>query len=195
MAKLAKNAVSALLSAAAAVPKAKKSSVPDVVGFQKVADKVRKAYEAFKEAEGEFQVKAAEVVDAAKLLYEKRAKEGAFSKSFNFVGEATPGVQVTFADKFSEIPQENAPALREALGPEFGKHFEEKRVVVIKPEFTTDEALGKLLKKLGEKDFADYFEAKLTVCAKKDTDRDQFSLPDSVRMLLKQNKPAVKPII
>lgn len=183
-----KSSVSAILESQA-TKTAKKSSIPDLSGAEKQADKIFKLKVAAQDAEAAFRVAEQELIQIVQVEYEERGSSGDFVKSLNVTGSQTPGVQVTYCDKFSSIDYEHKAALQKA-DPEFSKHFEERRDISLK--VTDDEVIEKLIAKLGEKLFAELFEVKLSIVAKEGTDRAQFSLGDEVRSFLKQQKPSVK---
>lgn len=183
------SSISKLLKSASEDNKKKKSGACVVDSFRGLADEMNDLKIAFEDAEAAFRTKEVELLNVANNLYSEHATSD-FSKSFNFVGDETPGVQVVFTDKFSEMPAEVEPAIREQMGDKFDNYFQENR----KLELTqTDDATIKLLMdKLGEEKFLEIFKIKVTVGVKADMDRKQFELPASVRAMLKQNKASVK---
>lgn len=185
---MAKKSVSAILEAQA-VTTTKRSEIPSVEAHSRLSDEVYRLKEAAQDAEAAFRVKEAELIDEVQVEYESRAVAGDFVKSLDIEGSKTPGVQVTFADKFSAFEMAAKPELQN-LDPEFDKHFEEKREISLKE--TDDETIQKLISKLGEKMFSDLFQVKLSIVAKSGMDLAQFSLKPELRGMLKQQKPAVK---
>jgi hypothetical protein len=175
-------------------PKGKKGSVPVLSSATALGDRCYRAYVEMKDAAAAFKAVEGEVLDLTNGEYEKRAKSGDFTKSFNLVGEETEGVQVVYSDKFSALPIEAEEGLREQLGEDFDTHFEQKREITLND--TSDETVALLIKKLGAETVAKLFAIKLSIVAKPDMDRRQFDLPEGVATLagLKQNKAGVKPI-
>src|SRR6185295_12028284 len=125
-------------------------------------------------------------------LYEQKAKVGAFSKSLNFEGETTSGIQITWRDQFKDLSVDMEKELRTAMGSKFDHHFEIKRD--LKLNDPSDEVIAMLMDILGEERFFKLFNVKQTIRAKSDMDRNQFGLPEEVRNLLEQFAPALKPL-
>ena len=89
--------VDAILGVAAASSAEAKSAskVPQVSGYEDIADEIVKLYKQAEDAEAAFRKKEADLISQVNALYEKYASQGNFSKSFNIAGDDTPGVQVT----------------------------------------------------------------------------------------------------
>lgn len=132
------------------------------------------------------------IVIVSGRIYSERALSGNFAKSMNLDGETTPGVQVTYSDKFStiEADSEAESELRKAVGKRFDELFEEKREISL--EKSDDATIQLLLEKLGEEAFAEIFKVKVRIAAKKGFDKIQFELPPQVREIVKQASPSVK---
>lgn len=190
MAKAKQIDVDALLRSNNAKSSGKRSSVPKVVGREALSDKVAVAYEAYRDAEAAFRAIEGTLLEVANGIYEGRAKEGQFSKSLNFNGAETAGVQVSYQDKFSDLPIEAEGELRRALGDRFNACFEQKRSISMK--ITDDETVRMLVEKLGQEVFSKIFEIKISLATKDDMDRRQFELPSAARSLMKQYKASVK---
>jgi hypothetical protein len=188
----AKKSISKLLKDNNTAAPKKKTSAVEVTDHGKLADEVAAAKIAAEDAATLFQTKEAELLAVASGIYAQHAKDGTFSKSYNFKGEEDPGVQVVYSDKFSDLPGDAEEGIKEALGDEFDfdAYFEEKRVLTLSK--TDDDTVKFLMEKLGEEKFLDLFAIKVTLSAKDDMDRKQFDLPEAVRAQLKQNKGAVK---
>jgi hypothetical protein len=169
--------------------KAKKTSTPGNADHTSLADRNYVAKVAFEEAEANFRIVEAELLVVATQNYVENAHSN-FSKSTNFLGSKTSGVQVTFTDRFSDLPVESEEGLREVLGDKYGNFFEESRKLELTK--TDDSTIQLLIKKLGEETFLEIFKIKVSIKAKDDLDRKQFDLPESVRSQLKQAKPSVK---
>jgi hypothetical protein len=181
--------ISKLLKGANEAPKKRESSAVEINEFGKLADEVAATKVAYEDAEAAFRLKESEILEVANHIYSERAKSE-FSKSYNFVGQADPGVQVVYTDRFSDLPAESEPGLREALGDRYENFFEESRKLELSK--TDDATIQLLIKKLGEETFLDIFKIKVAIKAKSDMDRKQFDLPETVRQQLKQAKPGVK---
>lgn len=212
-----KTAASALLKAVAkpAPEKKSKSDVPVLEGFEALADQLNLAVSARKEAEGRAAMAESELLPEIRKEYLKRAKSGAFVKSFDIPGSETGGVQLTWQDKFSDIPVEHEDELR-ALDPRFDEHFVQKRnislrntdvdqikqllkllgpamsdIFSISLKKTDDATIEMLAKKLGE-DFAKTFDITLSLQAKEGLDRSVHEIPDAAMGFVKQAKASVK---
>jgi hypothetical protein len=174
--------------------KGKKGSVPELTSAAALADKAFSAYVEMKDATAAFKAVEGDVLALTDAEYEKRAKSGDFTKSFNLVGEDTEGVQVVYSDRFSELPIGAEEELRVHLGDNFNLYFEQKREITLNK--TDDATVRLLIKKLGEDVVAELFDIKLSIAAKEGMDRNQFELPEGVALLagLKQNKAGVRPI-
>lgn len=213
-----KKSTAALLKSVAKpeAPKKAKSDIPDLLGKEKLADKLHNAVLDAKNASVEQQEAEGELLPEAIKEYERLATLGKFTKSINIPGKETAGVQITFQDKFSAIPATAADELR-ALDPKFDEHFEETRSLSIKQadhaalEFlmkklgkgisdifsislkdTSDKTIDMLVSKLGETDFARLFEVQLGIKAREHLDEKVHELPSAVKPFIKQAKGAVK---
>lgn len=186
------------MSKVAALLKANKKDTAVSKGTSKVPsispdslhDAVYTAYTTFRDAEAAFRAVEAELLAKVDGIYAENAKHGVFSKSFNLPGFETPGVQVTYQDRFSAIPSENEETLKIMLGDKYNEFFDEKRELSLSD--TSDSTVELLMKKLGEDLFLRLFNIRLTISAKKDMDRKQFSLSDDARSFIKQFKASVK---
>lgn len=173
--------------------KKSRSGIPHNDENQALADSVHDLYESFRQAETEFRAKESELIEKAKVLYEKNAKVGSFTKSVNFDGSKTLGMQVSFQDRFSNVPVDHENELKELMkkaGIDFDEYFQEKRI--LKLNDTSDETIELIRKKLGADLFLQIFGIDISFESKEDMDRDQFKLPAEVRAFLKQNKPSCK---
>lgn len=184
----------ALLGAASAPAKKGRRDIPVIEGHGALADRMVEKIQALKEAKAKAALLEAEILGLVAPEYERRAKSGDFTKSVNVRGEDSPGVQVTWKDKFGVIPLDEEAALKGALGDKYARHFERKREVKVRdlPEGEMIAVLADLLKHLGQERFAEVFTVKLGIVSKADMDREQFGLPEDVRALLKQEKASVK---
>lgn len=187
MAKKASVNVSEML-AAQAVSSKKKSEIP-AEAPSRLFDEGAALKVAAQDAEAAWRVKEAEILEAVQAKYAALAEAGNFSKTIDCPGIKTPGLQVSFTDRFSAIPLAEAADLR-AVDPEFSKHFEEKREISLRD--TDDSTVERLIAKLGEKMFAEIFEVKMSVVAKAGMDERQFEVSPKIRAFLKQAKPSVK---
>lgn len=183
-----------IANAGVAGPAAKKGGVPELAGQGKLADRVFRAYTTFKDAEADFRAVEGEALDVTGREYEKRSRAGEHTKSMDLRGLDTPGIQVTYQDKFSALGIEQEKPLRDALGAKFDTYFEQDRKLTIKDECTDNATIKLLIQKLGEAEFRRIFDIKLTVVCKSDMDRKQFEIDSGVRELcgLKQAKASVK---
>ena len=170
--------------------KKSKSGVPTMKGKEELADSVHSLYERFRQAETEFRAEEANLIEVARQNYESNAKGGHFSKSLNFDGSKTLGMQVTFQDKFQDIPIDNEGELRGILGGKFDTMFTEKRI--LKLNDTSDKTIALLQEKLGPNLFLELFSIDLALSVNDDMDRTQFGLSDNARAFLKQAKPSCK---
>jgi len=166
----------------------KKSDIPEIIGHEEQADRAYEAYKAAKDAEAVYAAVEAEIVEIAAKEYQNRTTSGEFTKSMDFPGKETLGVQVTYKDQFSAFPITEKENLRNCLGDQFDVYFQEKRDLSLVD--TSDETIQLLLGKLGEETFRRIFSVKITIITKPDMDRKQFELPEDVRP--KQCKAAVK---
>jgi hypothetical protein len=189
---VAGSAVSALLKKTATRAETKKkSTVPVITDFTELADEVSKRKQVLKDAEALYGVAESMLEKHARDLYVAAAESGDFTKSLTFQGGETPGVMVTYQDKFSALPGESEETLKKSLTKaDFDMYFEERRQLSLSR--TDDATIGLLVEKLGEEVFASIFDVKLTLVPKGDMDRNQFSLPPKVRAMLKQAKASVK---
>lgn len=213
-----KKSTAALLKSVAKpeAPKKSKSDIPDLMGKEKLADKLHSAVVTAKNALVEQAEAEGELLPQVVKEYERLAREGRFTKSINVPGKDTPGVQITFQDKFSAIPASAEDELRR-LDPKFDEHFEEVRSLSIKQtdhaafellmkklgkgisdifsislKDTSDKTIDMLVSKLGETDFARLFDVQLGIKAREHLDEKVHELPDAVRPFIKQAKGAVK---
>lgn len=179
-----------------AAPKGKKGKpeIPVLEGHEALADRAYGAYRAFKDAEAGFKAVEGEVLGLTGVEYEKRSKGGEHTKSLDIPGGETPGVQVSYADKFSALDVKQEAGLREQLGSKFDAYFEQKRTLTLKADSTDDATIKMLLEKLGPEGFRRLFDIKIELVCKSDMDRKQFEIPEAVRALcgLKQSKAALK---
>jgi hypothetical protein len=183
--------VASLLKSKNIAPIAKrKSDTPMIDGHEKLADALHELYEQQKQAEAEFRAKEEELITKARVLYEKSGTDGDFSKAFNFPGKETPGMQIVWQDKFSAIPMEHEDLIKKTLGDRYEALFDQKRELSLAD--TSDETIQVVHEKLGEELFEKLIQVKVTIVAKGDMDRKQFSLPNQVRALLKQAKAACR---
>ena len=169
--------------------KSKAQTVTDT-GLGRLADKVYKSYQEFKDAEASFRAVEGEMLVKTDPIYQENAKANQFSKSLNIDGQETPGIQVSYQDRFSPVGSEGETELKELLGNKFDSYFDEKRT--LKVADTSDQAVEFLIGKLGKETFLKYFEIEVSCVAKKDMDRRQFELSEHERAFLKQYKASVK---
>jgi hypothetical protein len=188
MAKKIEDVSSFLQGNANPAPKKGKKIIPEITDAKELADNTFAAYQAAKDAEAVFRALEVSVLVITKQDYEARAKSGEFSKSFNVVGNKTPGVQVSYKDMFSDLPIECKADLQARLREKYDQYFEEKRVLTLAD--TSDSTIQLLVSKLGPEEFKKIFAIKVTVAAKADMDRYQFDLPEEIRP--KQSKPSLK---
>ena len=213
-----KTAASILNQAASPFPVKKtnsKSTVPNVTGFEKLADQLNNAVAVAKEAEADRKLAEEELLPKLEEYRLKQYRAGKFSKSFNVVGKATNGVQITYQDKFSGISAEHEQELR-ALDPKFDDHFEQVRSIKLKR--TDLEMLQMVIKKLGKNvtdifeislkktddatiemlgekfgnEFANIFEVVLSLIAKEHLDEKLHEIPETAMGFVKQAKGSVK---
>jgi hypothetical protein len=182
--------VSSLLKANQSAPVKTGTSKVPTLPADALHDQVAEAYTAFKDAEAAFRAIETELLQKTDALYAANALDGSFSKSFNLPGRQTTGVQVTYQDRFSAIPDSNEEDLKALLGAKYSQYFEESRQLQLSD--TSDQTIDLLTKKLGEETFLKLFKIKLTITAKPDMDRRQFDLDDASRAYLKQFKASVK---
>ena len=166
-----------------------KSKVPVVTGFEPLADEVAAKKQQFKQAETELAVAESQLLEHARAKYEQRAKAGDYSASLTFTGAKTPGVRVSFSDRFNKIPVESKERLVEAAGERYSQLFDESRVLTLRK--TDDASILHLLKTLGQETFQEFFEVKLEIKPKSGFAQRQFELPDDVRGVVTQYKPSV----
>jgi len=195
MAKKKKVDVSDFLNSnAGAKPKAgKKNGIPELTESGELADKIVEANKLMKDSKAAHAALEAQLLEIVAPKYESHATSGTFTKSFNVIGEETPGVQVTYKDKFSAISIDEKDTIEadlEDAEQEFDTYFEERRVLTLVD--TSDETVQLLIEKLGPEKFKQIFEIKLSLAAKPDMDRKQFSLPEKVKWLVSQDKASVK---
>lgn len=191
---LVKSSVTDILKTKASIfpVKSRKGEIPYIKGHGKVADQVHEAYQLAVDAEQANRAAQAKLIEVARPLYEQKAKVGAFSKSLNFEGETTAGIQVTWRDQFKDLSVDMEKELRTAMGSKFDHYFEIRRD--LKLQDPSDEVIAKLMKLLGEDEFFKLFQVKQVIRTKSDMDRNQFGLPEEVRNLLEQFAPALKPV-
>jgi hypothetical protein len=155
-----------------------------------LVDRCYQAYRNQQDVEAQFKSLEGQLLSIFKEEYREAAENGDFSKTFNFVGRDTPGVQFSAKDQFINIPLEKEAALRNILGVNFDKYFAQKRTIALAD--TSDSAIEFLLAKLGKDDFKRLFSIGMAVTTKPDLDMKQFSLPKEARMALVQHKPSMK---
>lgn len=156
-----------------------------------IVDRVALAYEAKKSATEAFAAAEQELIRVATPLYETCARglESQFKKTYEFQGNKTPGVKVTWRNAFKVIPLDLMPTIKASLGRKFGEFFQVKKEVTLLD--SSEDTINFLKEKLGKKDFDRLFKTSECIAVKGDMDRLQFGLPDDVRKLMKQNEPAV----
>jgi len=183
-----------LKSAAQNTTEKKASKTPVVTGSEAMSDKLATLYREYKTAEGVYQAEEEIFLKAARAEYQQRSERGEHTKSMNYAGSTTGGVQVVFTDRFCALDANQEVGLRQELGANFDRFFEQRREISIKTP--SDSTIQLLLEKLGPEQFRQIFDVKLTLVAKSDMDRNQFQIPEEVRTLsgIKQFKPAVKVI-
>jgi hypothetical protein len=171
-----------------------KSKVPLNNDFGTFADEVYTAVQEAHDAQTIADAKKKEAIEKARTLYESRALAGEFSKSINFEGVETNGIQVTFKDEF-RIEKEGVAVDEDEvvglIGQElFNKYFEQRRKIVVKA--TDNASIVIFREKLGDALFNQLFEVSLSIGCKSDMDRKQFEAPQEVKGLLKQVGSTVK---
>lgn len=186
--------ISSFLTNNASPKKSGKSTIPELTDVADLADKAHNAYREMKDAEAAFKLLEADVLKRTNSEYASHAKKGSFTKSFNLPGSDTPGVQISYSDKFSDLDKSQEEGLREQLGDRYDSFFEESRTLVLKDTATDDETIQELIAKLGEDMFKRVFNITVKLSVKADMDRKQFELPEGLADLcgLKQNKPTLK---
>ena len=167
-----------------------KSKTPVVAGHEAAADAANLAKQQFKQAETEKEMADEAIIEVARREYETRACGGAFTKTISFPGASTPGVQVSFMDKWRDLPIDLRPAIVGEVGPEFATLFEEHRRLTLKK--TDDETIRFLLDALGGETFQAIFEIAVVLHPRSGFDQRQFELSDNVRQLAGQYKPSIK---
>ena len=184
--------VSSLLAGMSRSPDKKgKSKTPVVAGHEAAADAANLAKQQFKQAETEKEMADEAIIEVARREYETRTRGGGFTKAISFPGATTPGVQVSFMDKWRDLPIDLKPAIVGEVGPEkFSMLFEEHRRLTLKK--TDDETIRFLLDTLGGDVFQDIFEIAVVLHPRSGFDQRQFELSDHVRQLAGQYKPSVK---
>jgi len=147
---------------------AKKSSVPEVIGHESLTDQVYTAYQRAKDSEAVFRAAETSLLVIANEEYVKRAISGSFTKSLNFEGNASPGLQVSFSDKFQDVPLEKRDDLRAACGGEYDRLFFTKRKIAVNATSAeNNETLAFLMKATGDR-FNEIFDVSIVVAAKSD---------------------------
>jgi hypothetical protein len=186
-----KESVADFLRTRNTAPPAAGPTIPRVAGHEDLVDQVAAAHLALMEAEEVFRGLEVQLLDAAGEIYADSSDD--FAKSYRFGGRSTPGVLVTYQDRFSAIDIDEEANLRKWLGEaDYAELFEEKRDIRLTK--TDDATINLIRTKLGAHMFDRVFQVKLTIACKPDMDRVQFELPKRVRGLLKQAKASVKPV-
>lgn len=156
-----------------------------------LADRLYEAYRAKQDADARFQALEAELLKEMAEVYRDYAEQGEFSKTFNVSGDESPGMQVIFTDRFSDLPLEKENALQELLGEKYNKYFFQRRNISVAD--TSDETLKLILSKLGEENFKKFFKIEMSLGCQGDMDRGQWDLPPEVRLILRQYKASLRP--
>ena len=162
-----------------------KSEIPElrrnalVVDFYDASERLEAAKEDYAAVEGT-------IINQVSATYKARALSGEFTKSFNLVGDGKK-VQVTFADRFKEIPANDE--IRKSVDG-FSDCFDQARKIELKK--TDDETIEHLINVLGPEKFAEIFKVKLTFKTKPGFDQLQFEASSKIRVLAVQYKPSVK---
>jgi hypothetical protein len=213
-----KKSTASLLKSVAKPIETKKSAsdIPELRGQEAIADELHNAVVAQKDAEVERKDKEELLLPAVTEEYMRLACAGRFTKTINIAGKDTPGIQVSFQDRFSAIPIDAEEELR-ALDPKFDEHFEQVRSISMKQasfddlallmkklgkgiseifqvslKDTSDKTIDTLVAKLGEQDFTRLFEVALSLKAKEHLDEKLHEVPKAAHGFIKQAKGSVK---
>lgn len=155
-----------------------------------LVDRCYFAYQDAKDAKAVFDAYEQQLLKIFSLEYEEAALAGEFSKTFNFVGRLTPGVQFSAKDQFKSIPLEKEEALKKICRGDYEKFFQQERKLSLRD--TSDEAIEELLSSLGEEKFKTLFNVSVSLTTKPDMDARQFSIPEKAKLQLDQYKPSMK---
>lgn len=167
----------------------KNSPIVDLKGQEKLADKVYNAKLLATESEAAFRELESKLLPIAAETYAINATNDHHCKSLVVCGRSTPGVSVTFSDRFRDVSIDSKAILEKSLGKRFKEVFEVKRSLTLKK--TDDATIEKLIRAVGKETFLEIFEIRQSLAVRKNVDQMQFSLPDEVKSVLEQTKPSI----
>jgi len=141
----------------------KKSTTPDV-DLPHLKDAISKWKEGSKmEKDGKAMRSQAEGVILPEAE-EERVKvsmgDGSYHSSIKINGEVTVSTQ----NRYTKIDTENEDEIREIVGDKYDQWFKEQTKVSLKPALLNDEeAMGKIIKAVGEENFGNLFDVEQTI--------------------------------
>lgn len=184
--------------APASKSKANKLIVATNNKIKELVDKVAELKAEIKTKESERIIAESSVIDFARPLQDKAAREGNFVKSLEIQGK-TSTLTYTTSDKFSVPADEDTQVeIRNLLGQKtFDEFFETTMNVGIKSHVLKDDKLvNKIVGVLQKAGIEDIFEVTEKLTARKGLDQKQYNLDDNklkvFRTLVPQYKPALK---
>lgn len=183
------------LRKAAAAPKRSNgnSNNPTLPGSEVLVDEVVEMKKKLEDMNREYEFLEEELFGAAMPLYDEARLNGTYATGVYVPGKTTNGAVVLWSDRYSAFPVEMEKELRKK-DPNFGKHFVEVRKLTVKRDAgktISDKTIEKLIAALGE-DFEKIFDVKVEIGAAKGFAEQWGEVPESIRDLMKQSKPAVR---
>jgi histone H3/H4 len=170
-----------------------KVTKPTLSGVADLVDKVADMKKQVADMEVLYKLLSAELSEKAFQIYDS-VREKNYSSSIFAEGKTSNGLMVVYSDKFSALPVELEADLRKK-DSKYDDHFVEVRDLKVKKDAgktISDETIEKLMKALGEDEFAKIFEVNIAIGAVKGMAEKLNELPEEIKDLLKQAAPSVR---
>lgn len=171
----------------------KKSDKPILPNMKQLVDQTVQMKKELEDLTQQYASTEGALIDEAKKVYAEARTKKEYSPSILCEGNKTSGCMVIFSDKFSNLPLESEAELRK-LDKEYDKHFVEARKLEVKRTGKTisDEIIEKLMKALGDDEFAEIFNVKQEIGTVKGLAERYDELPKQVQDMLTQAKASVR---
>lgn len=187
------SSISSKLKSAASTSKTAKSSKPTLSTAKDLVDKVAQMKNDLADMTQAYEQLEDQLTKQTFAIYDSN-RDSNYSSSIFTEGKQSNGLMVVYSDKFSALPIEMEEDLRKK-DKKYEDHFVEGRDLKVKKDAgktISDETIEKLMKALGEDEFAKIFEVKVSIVAVKGLAEKFNELPNEIKDMMKQSAPSVR---